>query len=88
MGKHRRRILARAPSTLPAPSPRLLRLAFRCPICGADPPFQVVDTEVARFRDSSPDQIVGIIKCGWEFADGRVCRHHYLLPAHAIQRAS
>ena len=65
---------------------RLLRLAARCPVCGAAPAQRITPRTVDKYADSDPEEIVGTAQCQQCARKGRLV--HYEITASDYQRAN
>jgi endogenous inhibitor of DNA gyrase (YacG/DUF329 family) len=65
---------------------RLLRLAVRCPVCGAPPAIRITPRTADRFEDWNPEEVVITVQCQQCQKGGKLV--HYEITAAAYQRAS
>jgi hypothetical protein len=65
---------------------RLLRLAARCPVCGAAPAVRTTSRTVAMYRDHDPGEVVQTVQCQQCLRERRLV--HYEITAEAYQKAS
>ena len=65
---------------------RLLRLAARCPVCGAPPALKISQRTVDKFDGCDPAEVVTTYQCQQCIRKGQMV--HYEITAAAYQRAN
>jgi hypothetical protein len=65
----------------------LLRLAARCPTCGAAPPWRIPESERERYRDEEPGKRVATCTCPRILKGRRKCQTLYDILARDYQNA-